>query len=694
MEEATGNSAKLRAVVELVAKMDKTSFKAVEDTIKKMGGSSSDTSNSTGSNQNKDKSNGGAKLVQEGMGTVTGGATGGGAGAVNGAAGAGAGEGGGAGAGIMMGIAAGMKVITSIMELLGKMAQLIIDSSPLLQSVLKLLSTSIKLLFMPLGNMIARILMPIMLKYLQKGAERAQKYAAGGNASIEELTSGAVTDMVSAMMEIFGAVMTQVLPGLFKGLLEGIWNALTGGSASSTLSAFDQNMKAYQQKYTDAVKNTGALASEFSVGLASGIDQFGLVMYTANNDAGKAVSSLATTVYKGATTIENGFNASHTVFVQGTSDIIDVINEKFNLVGTAITTTYETITGYASTFGSDVASLISTLGTNNISLNTQLSTTTTNVSDLNTLIGSSESNTGICGGLNKLVSALTATANAILGIQTDKKLDASDLGSIRTTNLGGSDVGATSTDYLFSDVGGTNKIVELSSQEKADMGFEGQKRLFVRTVEGTGRYVIQDAMGNVVKYGINDQNAFNTNFNYNAAWNSSRGSGISSEERGQSGYWNIWDYLRDAQGSGSEDPFATIVNRLMADSERALTVDASGSTYKVAAAGGKVVSGGAQSMIAGEAGTEVIYNPGSEARDKMSNDEILGRLRSAINPNELDHKLSNLLSSGGLMGKQKTLSAPSTVHLEIHGNIIGVPELEDAVQKALEKYSYMMKGAY
>lgn len=470
------NNVNLSATITFLAKLDQNSFNNVKKQIQGISGGGGTPSSGTPSPSTGGGSSGASGRLNIPMTKAAGG---------GGAAAAGAGA-----AGAAMAVAGAIgKGIEGIFSILQKMLQLMMDSSPLFQAVGKLFQTSMKLLFMPLGNMIAKVLMPIMMKYLQKSAERAQKYASSPPSSIEEVTSGTISDMISSFAEIFGKIFVEIVPPLVIGLVQGIAAAIGNllGGNNDVYSAATSSLKDAQKEYDSLFSESGMTLVKSATGFSTALDQFGLTIYTSNNTLGKASSDLATTFYTSSDTIENGFNKTSTVLVYGTTDMIKKINAQYNLAAANVTTTFDTVSGLAETFGQSVNGVLAQFV------------------DLKQPITNLNSDLGKLGdGLNTLASSIPLIIEEIL-----KKIRESGGGDDTYTTaaaINWGNGGYANIKDLFSSRGAGDATVLNASEAESQLGIDTDKAVAVW--KSNGAYVITDYdTGEIIKEGWYDEKA-------------------------------------------------------------------------------------------------------------------------------------------------------------------------------------------
>lgn len=673
------NTVNLSAVIEFIAKLNEDSLNKVVQQISK---TPITTGESAPSQATVAPSGGGggeapASEKSGGLGSLFkmfGGGMGGGAAGAEGAAGAG-GAAGGAGMaamGPMAIVAGGMKIVEKIFGVLQELFKLIMDSSPLFQSVAKLFQTSMKLLFMPLGNMIAKVLMPIMMKYLQKSAERAQKYANAGPEDLAEATTGAITDMIAALAEVMGVVFLKVMPplieGLVVGIVEGIKEALPGVSGDS--ERYKSVMSKYQEEYDNKFKSMGGNLLNSISGYSDGIDRFGLVLYTANNKIGRVMSESATVFYKGVETIEGGFTEASEVVIYGTNGMITQMNEKFNLMSAGVVSTVDTTTGQVITFGQALEDVLAPLGG---AYNQVMDFSGSTLPSLITSLSD------VGGGLNSLAATIANVIDSISNMLREESEQASG-SSIKERKP--TKFGLETVKYSWKRDGGSATHKNYNSEDA--------QRLFGINEDVTvwkfgGAYAIVSAStGKTLEEGYYDKGKAKENQKRFALATS--GLGLLG---GVAGYISA---QKDVE---------------TADRESAKII--AGENF----AQGGIVSSQKDAII-GEQGPEAVVPVDPNLLNMMGKDGILQRLKSALsfNGSQFSNNLgtvggqfsTNYSGSTNIIGsnptyntdsKQTTIGkAPINVNLEINGNVYGVDDIKSAVNQAMTEVSYSMRGAY
>lgn len=711
MVDAPANNAQLTATIKFIAKMDEKSFGAVKNKLKEMNPEMSGEAgapqydktpntrktaqaitkqpslvdNVPGAKQ-EDFSGKSKYTEKEGLGEIMGAVTGVASGKgiqapkeeAEGAAGGGMGKGGAA----MVGIGAAMKIFESIFAVIQKLYQLIAESSPLMQATNKLFMTSMKILFMPLGNMIAKVLMPIMMKYMQKSVDRMSKLT--GNESIQELTTGAMQDMIGALMEIFGTVMSQIMPGVVMGIVDGIKAALFGGN---TKSAVTNAMSPYQDEYNKNIAETNGYLTEFNTGLAEGLDRFGMVMYTANNKAGKASSDMATTIYKSSRTIENGFDETSTVWVQGTTKAIDDLNKSLNLVAAGATFTYNTITGQAQAFGTKITQALKDIGG---AFNSFVDPIRTPITKISNELGKLA--TPISKFNNELGNLTATVANTIAAIEM--KLRKDSLAGVQPAKIKWNNDLALRASSLAAGITETQNATSLTHEEAYALGVKDIKeneKLYVR--QAGGRFIITDTAGEIRGQGISNMEDFQSRVNTGTMKEYMPGGGMFGAgwtyAREGNALPTLWaDVMKDVYGNGTDNSeyYTSILENL------------SNNSSQVPAAEGGIFDSPTRTLMAEAGKKEAAIPLSKDLTDRYSNEEIYSRLKNATTPgiSNLDQKIDSASgANGGLMGAmKKSLPQQITLQVIIQGDVYTTEKIEDAVKNVLQQNAYLLKGSY
>lgn len=697
MADAPANNAQLTATIKFIAKMDEKSFGAVKNTLKQMNGESGgesgaqkegETNTPTKPNtraaaesitrqpnlaeklpgvkpeddryqsktkydkENKDPS-GGASEIMSSVGDML---SGKGVQAPKEER-EGSGKGGmGAGGAAMVGIGAAMKIFESIFAVLQKIFQLIMDSSPLLQSVGKLFMTSMKLLFMPIGNMIGKVLMPIMMKYMQKSVDRMSKL--DGTESIQELTTGAMTDMIGALIEVFQKVVTDIMPAVIMGIVDGIKAALN--PFGNTETAVKNSMSKYQDEYNKNIEETNSYLTEFNSGLADGLDRFGMVINTSNNKSGKAMSDMATVVYSSARTIENGFDETSTVYVQGTTKMINTLDKAFNLVAAGATFTYNTITGQAQAFGTKLTQALKDIGG---AFNSFISPIKTPITQISTELGKLA--TPIAAFNRELGNMVATVANTIAAIEMKLRNDSiSDLKAQAPKFKSG--LGDASRKLIFEAAQASGEKMQTASLNPEDykaLGITNAPdgvQLYLRSAGGA--YMITDVYGNnplgSQSFGFTDINKAKSLLPNADAINKLYQEGgfkIGGVESGGTfgGYANVGqEFVQNAVGgSGPDKGVIDYVNNLLKTQNHA-----SGT-----------ITNGPQRAVIGEAGKEAVVPLDDDLTSRYSNEEIFSRLKNATTPgiSNLDQKIDSASGANKDPTSTRTNTVPNSTQKPI-----------------------------
>lgn len=243
-------------------------------------------------------------------------------------------------------------VLDGIFQLMAKLFNAIIDSSPLLQGVLKIVDKMFKLVLMPIGNLIGKILMPIAINMAKKTMNMMSKFGNAGPSSISDMMAEGMDIASSALAEMVGAVLFKVLPPIFGGLLKAlpvaIYNGLLGifknlpgigrfFQGAGEIPFVDTMSSAFEDlKSTLFGEINESPLLESIKGIEQATDQFGMTIQTANTLLTGTVATEADNTLNvfddGATTIGMGFgnlnngvmsgaNESATIMYAGAADI-------------------------------------------------------------------------------------------------------------------------------------------------------------------------------------------------------------------------------------------------------------------------------------------------------------------------------------------------------------------------------------
>jgi hypothetical protein len=398
---------------------------------------------------------------------------------------------------------AALMVLEKLLALFQQLVQIAMDSSPLFQSMAKLFNTSMKLLFMPLGQMMARVLMPIVLKYLQKSVDTAQKYMNAPPSSAEEVMSNATKNMLSATGEVFGKVLTDILPPIFIGFLSGLVEAIKGlfGFGKDPVEAFNRKISEVTSNYDKAFSASGMKLVKGAEGFATALDQFGLVMYTANNVVGEAASSLATTFYHGSDIIVSGFTGAMEVVTYGTTDMINYLNDEFNVIAAGTATSLDTITERAWTTGQSLdlfSNVTDSAMFQMIDFQKPIPTVIDSLSALSL-------------GFNTLAASIPLIIQEIMAAIRDETLDETGMKGPEKVNPNG-DTGIWSVDNLWKSTADEYKKAaainyDLNKDLYDKLGLDKTKGYTLW--EFNGAYNIVDEQGSSVKAGIYNKETAN-----------------------------------------------------------------------------------------------------------------------------------------------------------------------------------------
>lgn len=606
MPEGT-NTVNLKAIIEFVAKLDKNSVKTAQAEMQKgmSGIPLTGSVSSAQSKEDKQQADNSNKMVEK--------------------------------------VGNGIDLIWKIFDVLTKISKIAMDASPLFQAVTKLYQTTMKLIFMPLGNMIAKILMPIMIKYVQKSAERAQKYANSPPSSYEEIASDTTTDMLEVLTDVVGTIFTKVFPPLLKGMLAGIVTAISNffGGSGDVLKSFDNTVAKEAEEFTNAFSESGLKLVTGVTGYISALDQFGLSIQTSNNRIGKTVSDSATVFYTGVSDISQGFTNSAEVVVYGTSSMIENLNEKFNLMAAGVTTVFDTVTGNVNTYGQIVELSFNGLGK---SINQHL-----NTDDPSTIMGSLSS---LGTNINSLATTIGLVIESIKGMLSQGTSETTT--NPETVGAKYSTMSKVSTQKAWKWSKSSEREEKTLTPEQAkDLGYEGKS---IKLTKFNGAYVISDAYtGKVLEEGMYDTALYRATMN----------------KRGASGGWGQLSMYK------AKAAYALDVNDT-SDSRRKL--------INTMAYGGVATS--PTRRIVGEAGPEAVI--------PLSNDVLNGSTSNLMNTLK---NYTSLLGAGGLnytattnsnkLGKQK-----AEINISIGGNVYGVDDLKQTFREAMDEYTSSYKGAF
>ena len=205
-------------------------------------------------------------------------------------------EGGAGGAMGAMGIALKVigKAIETVVQILSKIANMIIESSPMLKGVLGVIDKMFKLVLMPVGNMIGRLLLPLTIKMANKTVDLLQKYATAGPEKMSEAATEGFGIIVESMVEMMGVIFNQVLPPV----LGALGNAIVNGIASIFGAGKKEEETTSGADYSKDLKELMGKTGAGGVGAGTVMDQFGYSIITGNklpgNYAGTSNTSLQT----------------------------------------------------------------------------------------------------------------------------------------------------------------------------------------------------------------------------------------------------------------------------------------------------------------------------------------------------------------------------------------------------------------
>jgi hypothetical protein len=237
-------------------------------------------------------------------------------------------------------------VVDGIFQVIGKLFNAIMDASPLLSGVLKIVDKMFRLILMPIGNMIARLLLPMAINMAKKTMAFLSKYGNAGPEKIGDALTEGLTMALESIVDMLSVVMTKVLwpvlTALGQAIVNGIAYVLSGGLLGSNKAVAEY---APGEDYGNMIqKDVTDLLGIAGTGFGNAVDQFGLTLQTGNRIAGNSFSELATAFYYGSSDIANGFQSVHDVLIIGTTKAIEKFGDTFNLSGAGMVTVINTVT--------------------------------------------------------------------------------------------------------------------------------------------------------------------------------------------------------------------------------------------------------------------------------------------------------------------------------------------------------------
>lgn len=203
------------------------------------------------------------------------------------------------------------KIGEGILSTLTKIMTTIIDSSPYLQGILKIIDKMFKLVLMPIGNIIARILTPLAIKMATKAVKMFDAYSSTDPDKLMATATSGFSLALDSMIEMMSVVLTKVLVPIIGAGLSAlgtvIWNAIQGKSTTVNLESPELSTQSDMQD----------LMGMSATSLYSLVDQFGLAISTGNGVMTDATGDLSTVFYNGASSIEDGFQATTKAVIVG-----------------------------------------------------------------------------------------------------------------------------------------------------------------------------------------------------------------------------------------------------------------------------------------------------------------------------------------------------------------------------------------
>ncbi len=215
------------------------------------------------------------------------------------AMGAGAGAAGalGAAAGPLMAIFALVEIGKTNIEIMQKMFSFLVESSPMLQGAMKMIHKAIMLFLMPIGNLIAQLLMPLARNAMETAVKTFQQsgtYAQDGKSMIQQITM-TIADALQTMVPVLIDILIQVIPPVLIGVGAAIgkiiidffvWLSVQmAGEARKSLQAVWNVISGFGQWLWDTI--TGAIGS-----LGDAIGGFGNWLYTSIKSAIGSLGSI------------------------------------------------------------------------------------------------------------------------------------------------------------------------------------------------------------------------------------------------------------------------------------------------------------------------------------------------------------------------------------------------------------------
>ena len=228
-------------------------------------------------------------------------------------------------------------ILEGIMNVVSKMFSSIIDASPMLQGVLKIVDKMFKMILMPIGNMIARLLLPVAIKMANKTMQFLSKFGNAGPDQLEEMMEAGMTIALDSFIEMIGVILTKVLVPIFKGLASAIVNAIKGIFGRGSEEDYGAS------QFSFGAEDISLLMGGASEGFVNVIDQFGMTVQTGNKEIGTSQTELATVFYTGAVDIANGFQSLHDVLAIGTPGILSKFENEFNTAAAGVYTSIDTL---------------------------------------------------------------------------------------------------------------------------------------------------------------------------------------------------------------------------------------------------------------------------------------------------------------------------------------------------------------
>lgn len=231
-------------------------------------------------------------------------------------------------------------IVEGIFQIVGKLTEMIVESSPMLQGVLKILDKMFKLVLMPIGNLIGRLLLPIAIKMAQKTMAFLTKYGNVGPDQLGDALTEGLTIAIQSIIDVLSVVLTKVLWPVLSALGQSIINGIA--------YVFGLAEKPAEPGFGDLGTQLGLkdisnnLNKSFGVA-GSVINTFGMTIQTGNKMIGTGFSDSAMIIYKGGSDIANGFQSNMQVWQIGTTKMLKKLDAELNVANAGLVITIDTL---------------------------------------------------------------------------------------------------------------------------------------------------------------------------------------------------------------------------------------------------------------------------------------------------------------------------------------------------------------